>query len=523
MSSSAVLYDRSHHLVIGAGINGVLAAHTYSKAGVPVVIFDREGDVGGVWNKNLQCARVNTESRSQQDPAFFRKLGDYSPVEVNEGDFGGMWPTPEKVLEQTRSMVDDQKLKIFYKREVLNWSYASDSTTGEMDVTWKDLATGEVKTERFSGLHIRTGFQHNPRPIFFQNEKAFKGIRGFGMKDDIALSDLKGKEVVVIGAAPTAIDNAHRAVVAGAKRVTIVYRRAPRVFYTAYAFYLMSGLFTPDTLTNPDFLPSTYKKIVAALKKGWSATGNDFLNDCGFFIDIAGETHFRSTNGVDAFRTDSVLLAAKYGLVQFVKGEVDSLGEREVHLRDGKSLPCDVLVQSIGYKEELSLLKGHPTVGGFFVDGRANVTHFVGVDRVIGTKVYGPKTPEMMIYAPNVYNLEGFDSVAAYYLKHPEQFAQYITSPLFSSVVDVENFDVFEPSKLLPKVLHSGHDDAVKIIFGLLAERKAMRDQLLPPKKFLQLNKLEWDKLSALLAERTGKPLVPYPYLEELVAAESAN
>jgi hypothetical protein len=52
---------------------------------------------------------------------------------------------------------------------------------------------------------------------------------------------------------------------------------------------------------------------------------------------------------------------------------------------------------------------------------------------------------------------------------------------------------------LVPKVLFSGHEDAVKIVFGLLAERKAMRENLLPAKKFLQYNKAEWDKLSSKL------------------------
>ena len=158
-------------------------------------------------------------------------------------------------------------------------------------------------------------------------------------------------------------------------------------------------------------------------------------------------------------------------------------------------------------------------VGGIFIDGRANLTQFVGIDRVVGTKLYGPKTPEMMIFTPNVFNFEGFDNLAIYYQQHPELFTQFITSPLFSSVVDVKNFDVFEANKLVPKVLFSGHEDAVKIVFGLLAERKAMRENLLPAKKFLQYNKAEWDKLSSKLSEHTGKAFVPYPYEKELTEA----
>jgi cation diffusion facilitator CzcD-associated flavoprotein CzcO len=216
--SSSVSYDRSHHLVIGAGVLGVIAGYAYSKAGIPVVLFEREGDVGGVWNKNLQCARVNSESRAQYEPAFFRTLGDYSPIEEREGEFGGIWSTPERVVEQTRAMREAQQLKICFNRLVLTWAHAKDSEVGEVDVTWKDLVSGQVKTERFAGLHIRTGFQHNPRPISFENEAAFTGVRGLGMKDDIPLSAFKGKQVVVLGGASSAVDNAYRALVGGASR-----------------------------------------------------------------------------------------------------------------------------------------------------------------------------------------------------------------------------------------------------------------------------------------------------------------
>jgi heterodisulfide reductase subunit A-like polyferredoxin len=105
--------DTTHHLVVGAGICGTIVAYSYAKAGVPVVVFDREVDLGGIWNKSLSIAKVNSESRPQIDPVIFRLPEDDTLVQFITGEFGGIWSTPDRVVEQVRAMKESQNLKIF--------------------------------------------------------------------------------------------------------------------------------------------------------------------------------------------------------------------------------------------------------------------------------------------------------------------------------------------------------------------------------------------------------------------------
>jgi hypothetical protein len=113
-----------------------------------------------------------------------------------------------------------------------------------------------------------------------------------------------------------------------------------------------------------------------------------------------------------------------------------------------------------------------------------------------------------------------YEDITLFYLKNPDLFKEYIASPLFSSVVDVHNFDFFELLKLFPKVLFSGHACAINILVGGLVARKEARSKYLPLLKFLEFNKAEWDQMSQGFAKRTGKSFVAYPYEQEYEAAK---
>jgi hypothetical protein len=49
-------------------------------------------------------------------------------------------------------------------------------TLSPVIVRWRDLESGKIYEEKFAGLHLRTGFQQQPRPISFwvtRNSKEF--------------------------------------------------------------------------------------------------------------------------------------------------------------------------------------------------------------------------------------------------------------------------------------------------------------------------------------------------------------
>jgi thioredoxin reductase len=513
--SSTCSYDESYHLVVGAGILGCLCSAAYKAAGIPVVVFERESDLGGVWNGQLNVGIVNTESRPQVDPASFRPSGDFSEIQSREGAFGGIWQRPEDIVQTLKQHTETAGVSIFYHRIVIGWSRNS---SGSIVVEWKNLSTGEIKKEIFAGLHLRTGSQAKPRNISIRGQEKFEGARSFGIRNDVKLEQLKDRSVVILGGGATSTDNAIRAVLAGAKSVTVVARHQ-RFLFPSFATYLLLGLASDELLQNPSYCVESYVKAGQAMDKAWKESGAEAIVDRSRMIEIHGQRHYKCVNGFDSFRSDPLLVAYYYGLIKFLVDEPTALTASTVELKSGSSLNCDVLLQCYGYDSDDSLLQGHTILGTLFVDSSPNVTQFVGADRVSGTKLFGPLIPDASLLVPNFFAAQPFDEIAIYYQSHPEEFEGFLKSPMFTSVLDPANFDSFEAVRLLPKVLFSGQASA-QFVIKSLGQRREMRSKLLPIKQFLEFNRREWLTWSTLMAERTGKPLMKYPFEEEWNAAQ---
>jgi flavin-dependent dehydrogenase len=71
--------------VVGAGICGTITAYSYAKARVPIVVFERK--IRSRRNAEQSIAKVNSESRPQIDPVFFRLPEDESLVQFRTGEF----------------------------------------------------------------------------------------------------------------------------------------------------------------------------------------------------------------------------------------------------------------------------------------------------------------------------------------------------------------------------------------------------------------------------------------------------
>jgi len=370
----------------------------------------------------------------------------------------------------------------------------------------------------FGGLHFRTGSQQFSRTKIFPGEASFRGSVGRGVLDDVSNSVLKGKDVVIIGMGATAIDNATRALFAGAKSITFVARN-PRPVHTMAATYLWYKQFDPRAVLDQSWLPARINEFAAILRKAWKVTDSSFQETYETFVNIAGVEHIRFTNGFFATRGDAVLLGIKYGLVKIVKGEVASLNEDSIVLANGESLHADVLFKCLGYGVDRSLLKGHVIVNGWFVDMLSNVTSTLGTDFCHGTKLSGPLIADSRLCLANVHYMDVFNKIAAFYISHPDVWKK-INSENFSFYCqcDPSNHDYLEMGKLFGRAAFSDPELAQYII-TLITERSTFDDNILNHDEFLRRDKLDWERTSKYLSDMTGKPLVPYPYEDEFKQA----
>jgi len=380
----------------------------------------------------------------------------------------------------------------------------------------------ETRKEFFQGIHFRNGNQHILRSLSLPNESSFRGIIGRGINNDIPLSALKDKNVVIIGAGSSSTDNAARALMAGARSITIICRKR-KLLYSCYATYQLTNFLNPKVFTDPNYISSCYDRFFNALRKVYKAT--DFVDidsgKCDNVINYRGKLHLKMDCGADSFRGDYVLLGIAYGIIKIVVDEVVDVKLDHVICKNNTPLPCDILIKCLGYKADRSLLANHILLNSYFIDNLPNVTSTIGLDSFHGAYIFGPNNPNASFFIPNIFGFGDIDRAAIFYQRNPEKWQKFSNSPLFACLNDHTFYDIYSFISILPKLMTSGDEGIINIFMESLNLSMNMRTKLNPPSVFITKCKQDWEHHSKLLSERTGRKEIPFPYEEELQQALS--
>ena len=189
---AAIAPDRAFRVaVIGAGMSGLLAAHRLCQAGIDVVVYEKNLEVGGTWLQNTYPGcRVDVASH----------LFCYSFAQRDD------WPqhfsTQPELLEYFKAFADDFDLNRFIKFSTTVESVAFDDRSAAWDVCGLDR-DGHSETSRFDAVINATGQLNRPKLPDIAGRQSFAGPAFHSAEWDHDV-DLTGKRVAVIGTGASA-------------------------------------------------------------------------------------------------------------------------------------------------------------------------------------------------------------------------------------------------------------------------------------------------------------------------------
>jgi len=197
----------------------------------------------------------------------------------------------------------------------------------------------------------------------------FKGIHSLGTKNDISMTEMQGKNVVIIGGGETAVQNVHRALQAKAKSVTMIIR-SKRLMMPSIAAMELGRIYASNCI-DPKNLQGAYKKAFQAAESYWRATGTKEMFGSSMKL-LNGSPHLKLKHGLGSFNADALMLAHYHELVNVVYDHIQHIEPNGVKVASGTVFNADVIISCVGYKADTSILDDHILHNSFFVDGCPN-------------------------------------------------------------------------------------------------------------------------------------------------------
>ncbi|XP_051134329.1 probable flavin-containing monooxygenase 1 isoform X2 [Andrographis paniculata] len=215
--------DRTRRIgVIGAGISGLLTCKYLLQKGFAPIVFESEGDIGGVWRKTIQTTKLQT-------PKSLYQFSDFPwPPSVADP-----FPTQKQVLQYLHSYahfhgllprvhLNSRVLSLTYhgsQEEEDEWNWCKPfGNGGEWRITVQNTQTLSTEVHRVEFVVVCAGmYSGSPNIPEFSKAKGEEGPEVFQGKvmhsmeysamDHAAAANLvKGKSVAVVGLQKSGMD-----------------------------------------------------------------------------------------------------------------------------------------------------------------------------------------------------------------------------------------------------------------------------------------------------------------------------
>ena len=336
--------------VIGAGISGIAAAKVLKHNGYDVVVFEKAASPGGVWSVAYPNVRL-------QNISSHYHLSDYPwPFTPDRH------PTGEQILRYLNAAIEHFQLDVRLQHEVLGLEEQPDG--------WRLRYTNASGShaESFGYVVISNGqYTDGKYRPGFPGEDQFGG-KILTERDIRSLDQFDDQRVVIVGFGKSALDMA--AFAAPRSKQTIHVFRTPR--WTI-----------PEHILGVDFTRALFSRFGSVMMPSWAhpTSLERFLHHqlgfvvAGFWRFIASIFRFqalRNGRGQDQTATDRLkqvlpthpmipdlrsaaaivpdnyypLVAA--GKIDPCRAEVSGFSREGVILKTGETIPCDLVVLSVG-------------------------------------------------------------------------------------------------------------------------------------------------------------------------------
>jgi dimethylaniline monooxygenase (N-oxide forming) len=345
--------------IIGGGVAGLQTAKILAARGFEVTIFESSPEVGGVWRKNYSGFGV-------QVPKELYEFHDFPFSAAAPGEF----VAGPKVQKYILDYVHDAKLQDVIRTNTLVSKVEEDTTGLEgKQKGWKfhikDATNGTTSTESFDFAVCATGMYSTKHFPEIKNISNFMGDY-IHSTDFVDASIAKGKNVLVLGSAKSAIDCVLEAKKAGASQSILLARNAhwgtPRniaglipfkyVFLSRFGQALVSW-YKGAWPTAPSSVKVTHSALAVVMGPVFKIVEALFAFQLGLYGKMAPSSNtdvVKDFYGYAHVLDSSFKNALSSGSILVEKGSVGSVSDdgKGVVTTDGKVIPADVIVAGTG-------------------------------------------------------------------------------------------------------------------------------------------------------------------------------
>jgi hypothetical protein len=366
---------------------------------------------------------------------------------------------------------------------------------------------------------VRTGtHSYHNSVIHYAGETDFSGKIVGGIGNDISVNQFTDQDVVIVGLGAFGVENIRRALQGRAKSITVLSRRFDKLLFPECAAYFLRYRLQQENAFDQDQLDFTWNQAYECVHTISSLTNTSHIvlnPNCVREID--GSKHFVFTNGFPSMASNTVYLAHYYGLVKIYEDEISAFYDGHwIRTKHGREIHADIVVKSMGFATDESLLRDHVLVDSYFIDGCSTMTHNVRGDRINGSKIIGSRARIANFLISYYEDPQEFDRCNFRLNLEPQSFQELTTLPPDKNYSLINQVDYFALLELSAKLTRSNDPEIRQILARNRATRREMYQELLPPSKFLTSDKQNWHKLSSYFASITNIPVLPYPFNESL-------
>ncbi len=352
--AAAAYADRDPEvLVVGGGQAGLSIGARLTQLGVDTLVIDREARIGDNWRKRYHALTLHNQVHVNHLP--------YMPFPPN-------WPTylpKDKIAGWFEAYAEAMELNFWTGTEFEGGSY--DAETGRWTVTL--VRDGKRREMRPRHVAMATGVSGIPNLPKIPTLENFKG-EVIHSGSYASAEGRKGKRVVIIGTGTSAHDIAQDLYSHGSGRVTMVQRSPTTVVSVEPSAQLPYALYEEGPpLDDCDLIAAsmpygplkTAHEMLAAKGTEIDKPLLDGLRRAGFRIDEEDRTGWQfkylQRGGGYYFNVgcSELIVDGKVGLIQY--GDINRFVEDGVLLKNGETLPADIVVLATGFKGQEALVE----------------------------------------------------------------------------------------------------------------------------------------------------------------------
>uniref|UniRef100_A0A023GL55 Flavin-containing monooxygenase n=1 Tax=Amblyomma triste TaxID=251400 RepID=A0A023GL55_AMBTT len=337
---------RGRVCVVGAGSSGLTTARQMLDYGFDVVLYERSGDVGGLWayhdddvEGQASVMRTTIINTSKEMSAF----SDFPPPKDLPN-----YMHNTKMLGYFRSYADHFGVTKYVKtrHDVVQVTPAADyDKTGRWDVVVRDLETNTDRTETFEAVAVCVGHHVYPNVPSFKGQEKFRGrvLHTHSLKNADKFRDHR---VAVVGIGNSAVD-----------AVVDVSHVAIETYLSTRRGAWVAKRVGPNGMPIDIFLSTRLKNYLMHMLP--ESVSNDYVENIlnGFFNhEVYGIKPKHRYNAQHPTVNDALPNLILSGKVQVKKNVVEFTEEGVLFEGDNKVTQLDDVILATGYQIKFPFL-----------------------------------------------------------------------------------------------------------------------------------------------------------------------